>query len=106
MNNTQLKDRAICLCFGHTNRAKSQSTENHWWNKTDAETVAQEATKDPPKAPVKKVDENCQLTPSINVKGSKGQQTSGGKQNQGQSIQGRSAENLTNGNDNSHFGQG
>ena len=53
VNNTQSKDCAICLSFGHTNRAKSHSTENHWWNKTDAERVAQEASKDPPKAPVK-----------------------------------------------------
>ena len=41
VNNTQSKDSAICLSFGHTNRAKSHSTENHWWNKTDAERVAQ-----------------------------------------------------------------
>ena len=44
VNNTQSKDCAICLSFGHTNRAKSHSTENHWWNKTDAERVAQEAS--------------------------------------------------------------
>ena len=50
VNNTQSKDCAICLFFGHTNRAKSHSTENHWWNKTDAERVAQEASKDPPEA--------------------------------------------------------
>ena len=86
VNNTQSKDCAICLSFGHTNRAKSHSTENHWWNKTDAERVAQEASKDPPKAPVKKVDENRQSTRSGKGKGSKGQQTSGGKGNQGQSA--------------------
>ena len=50
VNSTQSEDCAICLSFGHTNRAKSHSTENHWWNKTDAERVAQEASKDPPKA--------------------------------------------------------
>ena len=49
VNNTQSKDCAICLSFGHTNRAKSHSTENHWWNKTDAERVAQEASKIRPK---------------------------------------------------------
>ena len=37
VNNTQWKDCAICLSFGQTNRAKSYYTENHWWNKTDAE---------------------------------------------------------------------
>ena len=40
VNNTQSKDYAICLSFGHTNPARSHSTENHWWNKTDAERVA------------------------------------------------------------------
>ena len=79
LNNTRSKDGAICLSFGHTNCAKSHSTENHWWNRTDAERVAQEASKDPPKAPVKKVDENCQSTRCGKGKGSKGQQTSGGK---------------------------
>ena len=106
VNNTQSKDCAICLSFGHTNRAKSHSTENHWWNKTDAERVAQEASKDPPKAPVKKVDENRQSTPSGKGKGSKGQQTSGGKGNQGQSSQGRSPENFKNGNGKSNSAKG
>ena len=72
VNNTPSKDYAICLSFGHTNRAKSHFTENHWWNKTDAERVAQEANKNPPKAPVQKVDENRQSTPSRKGKGSKG----------------------------------
>ena len=94
INNTQSKDCAICLSFGYTNRAKSHSTENHRWNKTDVERVAQEASKDPPKAPVKEVDENRQLTPSGNGKGGKGQLTSGGKRNQGQSSQRRSPENF------------
>ena len=106
VNNAQSKDCAICLSFGHTNRAKSHSTENHWWNKTDAERVAQEASKDPPKAPVKKVDENRQSTPSGKGKGSKGQQTSGGKGNQGQSSQGCSPENLKNGNGKSNSAKG
>ena len=106
VNNTQSKDCAICLSFGHTNRAKSHSTENHWWNKTDAEGVAQEASKDPPKAPVKKVDENCQSTHSGKGKGSKGQQTSGDKGNQGQSSQGRSPENFKNGNGMSNSAKG
>ena len=73
VNNTQSKDCAIRLSFGHTNRAKSHSTKNHWWNETDAERVAPEASKDPPKAPVKKVDENRQSTPSRKRKGSKRQ---------------------------------
>ena len=64
VNNTQPEDSAICLSFGHTSRAKSHSTENHSWNKTDAERLAQEASKDPPRDPVKKVDENRHLTPS------------------------------------------
>ena len=98
VNNTQSKDCANCLSFGHTNRAKSHSTENHWWNKTDAERVAQEASKGQPKAPVKKVDENRQSTPSGKGKGSRGQPTSGGRGNQGQSNQGRSPENFENGN--------
>ena len=106
VKNTQSKDCAICLSFGHTNRAKSHSTENHWWNKTDAERVAQEASKDPPKAPVKKVDENRQSMPSGKGKGSKGQQTSGGKGNQGQSSQGRSPENFKNGNGKSNSAKG
>ena len=104
--NTQSKNWAICLSFGHTNRAKSHFTENHWWNKTDAERVAQEASKDPPKAPVKKVDENRQSTPSGKGKGNKGQQTSEGKGNQGQSSQGRCPENLKNGNGKSNSAKG
>ena len=80
VNNTESKDCAIFLSFGHTNRAKSHSTENRRWNMTDAETVATEASTDLPKAPVKKVDENRQSTPSVKGKGSKGQQTSGGKE--------------------------
>ena len=84
VNNTQSKDCAICLSFGRTNRAKWHSTENQWWNTTHAERVGQEASEDPPKAPVKKVDENRQSTPSGKGKGSNGQQTSGGKGNGGQ----------------------
>ena len=106
VNNTQSKDGAICLSFGHTNRAKSHSTENHWWNKTDAERVAQEASKDSPKTPVKKVDENRQSTPSRKGKGSKGQQTSGGKGNQGPSSQGLFTENFKNGNGKSNSAKG
>ena len=106
VNNTKSRDCAICLSLGHTNRAKSHSTENHWWNKTDAERVAQEASKDPPKAPVKKVDENRQSTPSGKGKVSKGQQTSGGKGNQGPSSQGRSPENFKNGNGKSNSAKG
>ena len=106
VNNTQSKDCAICLSFGHTNRAKSHSTENHWWNKTDAERVAQEASKHPPKAPVKKVNENRQWTRSGKGKGSKGQQTSGGKGNQGPSSLGRSPENFKNGNGKSNSAKG
>ena len=79
VNNMQSEDCVICLSFDHPNRAKSHSTENHWWNKTDAGEVAREASKNPPKAPVKKVDENRQSTPSGKGKGSKGQQTSEGK---------------------------
>ena len=48
VNNTQSKDCTTCLSFGQTSRAKSHSTENHWWNKTNAEGVGQEARKDPP----------------------------------------------------------
>ena len=106
VNNTQSKDCAICLSFGNTNRAKSHSAENHCWNKTDAERVAQEASKDPPKAPVKKVDENRQSTPSGKGKGSKCQQTSGGKGNQGPSSEGRSPVNLKNGNGKSKSAKG
>ena len=91
---------------GHTNRAKSHSTDNHWCNKTDAERLAQEASKDPPKAPVKKVDENRQSTPSGKGKGSKGQQTSGGKGHQGQSSLGRSPENFKFGNGKSNSAKG
>ena len=91
-NNTQLKDCAICLSFGHTNPAKSHSTENHWWNNTDTETVAEEASKDLPKSSVDKVDENRQTTPSRKGKGSNGQEISGGKGNRGQSRQGHSSE--------------
>ena len=98
VNNTQSKDCAICLSFGHTNRAKSHATENHWWNETDAERVAQEASKDPPKALVKKLDENRQSTPCGKGKGSNCQQTSGGKGNQSQSSQGRSPGYFRNGN--------
>ena len=93
VNTTQSKDCAICLSFGHINRAKLHSSENHWWNKTDAERVAQEATKDPPKASVKGMEENRQSTPSGKGKVSKGQRTAGGKGDQGQSSQGRSPEN-------------
>ena len=106
VNNTQSRDCAICLSFDHTNRAKAHPARNNWWNKTDAERVAQEASKDPPKASVKKVDENSQSTPSGKGKGSKGQQTSGGKGNQGQSSQGRSPENLKNGNAKSNSAKG
>ena len=89
VKNTQSKDCAICLSFGHANRAKSHSSEKRWWNKTNAEGMAQEASKDPPKVPVRKVDENHQSTPS-----GKGQQSSGGKGNQGPSSQGCSPENF------------
>ena len=106
VNDTQSKDCAICLSFGQTNRAKSHSTENHWWNKTDAERVAQEASEDPPKAPVMKVDENRQSTPSGKGKGFKGQQTCGGKENQSQSSQGRSPEDFRNGNGKSNCAKG
>ena len=106
VNDTQSNDCAICLSFSHTSRAKSHSTKNHWWNKTDAERVAQEASKDPPKAPVKKAGENRQLTPSGKGKGSNGQHTSGGKGNQGQSSHGCSPENDKNGNGKSNSAKG
>ena len=80
-NDTQSKDCAICLSFVHTNHAKSPSTKNHRWNKTDAERVAQEASKVLPRAATEKVDENRQTAPS--GKGSNGQQTSGDEKNQG-----------------------
>ena len=106
VNNMQSQDCAICLSLGHTNRAKSHSTENHRWNKTDAERVAQETSKDPPKAPVKKVEENGQSVPSGKGKGSNGQQTSGGKGNQCQSSHRHSPENLKNGNGKSNSAKG
>ena len=106
VNYTQSKNCAICLSFGHTNRAHSHSTENHMWNNTDADSMAQEGSKDPPKAPVKKVDENRQSTPSEKDKGSKGQQTSGGKGSEGQSSQGLAPEILKNGNGNSNSAKG
>ena len=68
--------------------------------------MAQEASKDAPKAPVKKVDENRQSTPSGKGEGSKGQQTSGGKGNDGPSSQGRSPENFKNGNGKSNSTKG
>ena len=94
------------LSFGQTNHVKLHSTENHWWNKTDAEGVAQEASKDLPKAAVKKVDENRQSTASEKGKGSNGQQTTGGKANQGQSSHGRSPENFENRNGKSNCAKG
>ena len=68
-------------------RYKLQSTETQPWNKTDAERVIQEASKDPPHAPTKKVDENCQMASRGKDIGSNIQQASGDKGNRGQSSQ-------------------